>query len=81
METAAKPARRSKFARAAEEWLRKHAPDRMVATDEFWAGMCATYPELTAASEQRKTPRWSCMRDLRCDPAFRVARGKISLQR
>jgi hypothetical protein len=72
---------RSKFARAAREWLQKYAADRNVTTDEFWSGLCEVYPELTAPDERRKTPRWSCMRDLRSDPTFEICRGKIALRK
>ena len=39
------------------------------------------HPELTTASEHRKTLRATCMRDLRQDPMLKVAEGRISLRR
>jgi len=72
--------RRSRFAAAAEEWLRKNAAGKVLSTREFWEGLCAAYPELTTPSERRKTPKATCMRDLRKDPAFQLGAGKISLR-
>jgi hypothetical protein len=71
--------RRSRIAEAAEQWLRQHGGAEPVSTNDFWQGLCAAHPDLTTPVEGRKTPRWSCMRDLRSDPAFVVQRGKISL--
>jgi hypothetical protein len=73
-------ARRAKFAEAAEAWLRAHPSAKAVSTDELWKGLCRDYSQLTAASENRKTPRTTCMRDLRKDGAFVVADRKVSLR-
>lgn len=72
--------RRSKFAEAAEAWLKKHGHGRTVSSDDLWNGLCKENPELTAVSEKRKTPRTTCMRDLRKDPAFSVGDRKVSLR-
>ncbi len=72
--------RRSKFATAAEEWLRKHAQGKAVSTKEFWDGLSKELPELTTSSEERKTPKATCMRDLRKDPAFELGAGRIALR-
>jgi hypothetical protein len=72
-------ARRAKFAVAAESWLKKHSPKKEISTKEFWEGLSREYPEMTTPSETRKTPKATCMRDLRKDPAFIVGGGKISL--
>lgn len=73
-------ARRSRFAEPAEAWLRKHAAGKSVSTKEFWAGLSKERPELTTPSEGRKTPKATCMRDLRKDSAFELGAGKISLR-
>ena len=73
-------ARRSRFATAAEEWLRRHAPGRTISTDELWTGLTKAHPALTAATPERKTPRTTCMRDLRKDPVFLVGDRKVSLR-
>ncbi len=44
------------------------------------AGLSQSHPELTTPSERRKTPRATCMRDLRKDPAFAVGDGMIGLK-
>jgi hypothetical protein len=75
-----KVARRSRFAAAAEEWLQKHASGRRVSTKVFWEGLSKTRPDLTTPSEGRKTPKATCMRDLRNDPAFELGAGMISLK-
>jgi hypothetical protein len=72
-------ARRARFAVAAEAWLRGHGR-AAVSSDELWAGLSREYPELTTPSETRKTPRSTCMRDLRKDPAFEVGNRKIKLR-
>lgn len=72
--------RRAKFAIIAEEWLHRHSPSAAISTAEFWRGLCDAYPEMTAPSETRKTPRATCMRDVRKDPAFKVSDGKIALK-
>jgi hypothetical protein len=72
-------ARRSKFAAAAEEWFRNEDLTSASAS-ELWSGLSRSRPDITAASDSRKTPRATCMRDLRKDPQFDVAAGKISLR-
>ena len=59
--------RPSRFVEAALSWLSKNSPNKAVSTQELWEGLKATYPDLTSASENRKTPRTTCMRDLRKD--------------
>lgn len=71
--------RRSKFAQAAESWLRSNARGKLVTTDELWAGLSRDNPELTTPNERRKTPRTTCMRDLRKDPAFEIGDRKVKL--
>jgi hypothetical protein len=73
--------RRAKFAIAAEEWLRKNAVEKAITTKEFWEGLSKAYPDLTTASEARKTPKATCMRDLRKDGAFEVGGGTIALRK
>jgi len=73
--------RRSRFATVAEEWLRAHAPDRTITTAEFWAGLESANPELTTPSERRKTPKATCMRDIRNDGAFEVGGGRVGLRK
>lgn len=72
--------RRSRFAIAAEEWLRENHPTTPISTKDLWFGLSAAYPELTRASERRKTPRATCMRDLRNDVAFVVGSGMIGVR-
>lgn len=72
--------RRSRFAAPAEEWLRKHARGAGVSTKEFWEGFSKEHPELTTPTEKRKTPKATCMRDLRLDPAFELGAGRIALR-
>ncbi len=71
----------SRFADAAYEWLLKYAPGRPVTTDELSAGLVAARPDLATASENRKTPRNTLMRDIRLDKAgrFRVAERRVAL--
>ena len=73
--------RRSKFAIVAEEWLRSNASGRAVSSKELWDALCALRPDLTSPSERRKTPRATCMRDLRLDDAFEVGNGKVALSK
>lgn len=73
--------RRAKFAIAAEQWLAKHSPREPVKSAQLWSGLCEEYPALTSQTESRKTPKATCMRDLRKDPAFAVGGGEISLRR
>jgi hypothetical protein len=72
--------RRSRFAMAAEQWLRTHANGASVATKDFWQGLSQMNPELTSPTEGRKTPKATCMRDLRNDPTFEVGGGRIRLR-
>ena len=73
--------RRSRFAEPAETWLRKHANGKAVSTKEFWDGLSQARPDLTSPSERRKTPKATCMRDLRIDPAFELGEGRIALRK
>lgn len=73
--------RRAKFAVAAEEWFAARAPVDSVSTNELWEGLCASHPALTSVTERRKTPRATCMRDVRNDPAFEVGNGRIKLRK
>ena len=73
-------ARRSRFAAAAEEWLKQHARNRTVSTDELWSGLEKSNPELTTPEATRKTPRTTCMRDLRKDAAFEIGDRKVKLR-
>ena len=75
------PARRSRFAIPAEEWLKKHAAGKAVSTKEFWEGLSKAHADLTTPTENRKTPKASAMRDLRKDPAFEVGEGRIALRK
>ena len=72
--------RRSRFAEPAEAWLRKHSGGNPVSTKEFWDGLSKERPDLTTPSEGRRTPKATCMRDLRKDPAFELGGGKIALR-
>lgn len=71
----------SRFADAVYEWLKSHAPNKAVPTNELWQALEKTHPELTTATEKRKTPRTTCMRDLRVDKAkrFIVANRMVRL--
>jgi hypothetical protein len=71
--------RNSAFAIAAESWLIENAPDRVVSTVVLWSGLRESAPELTASSPGRRTPRSTCMRDLRQDSRFVVRGGTIKL--
>ena len=73
-------ARRAKFAMAAEEWFKKSAPSDSVSTADLWSALCQFYPDLTTASEHRKTPRATFKRDIRNDPLFEVGGGKVRLR-
>jgi hypothetical protein len=72
--------RRSRFAGPAEAWLRRNGGEGGVPTRDFWNGLCEDYPELTTPTSTRKTPKATCMRDLRYDPAFELGQGKIRLK-
>ena len=68
----------SKFGNAAFVWMknnRKHD----ISTDELWEGLQRNNPELTTPSEKRKTPRTTCMRDLRKDSRFRVGSRRVAI--
>ena len=71
----------SRFVGPAEKWLRANARGRAVSTKVFWRGLQESDPELTKATPERKTPRTTCMRDLRNDSRFVVANGMIALRR
>jgi hypothetical protein len=70
--------RATKFATAAEEWFKKVAPADTVTTAALWEGLCETRPDLTTPTERRKTPKATCMRDLRQAPGFTVADGRVT---
>ena len=71
----------SHFADLAHKWLCEHAPDKKLSSKEFWAGMCATDPEMTTPTEKRKTPYNTLIRDMRQDSKrrFLVVGGFVSL--
>jgi len=69
----------SKFADAAFDWMRQNKK-REVTTEELWSGLARTKPDLTTPSESRKTPRTTCMRDLRKDSRFRVGDRRVSIK-
>ncbi len=71
--------RRRPFVIIAEAYLRQHAPNKTITTNDFWRGLSAEHPELCSITPNRKTPRQSCLRDLRSDPAFQVGDRKIAL--
>lgn len=73
--------RRSRFAEAAEDWLRNNAHGKAISTKQFWEGLSELRPDLTTPSDMRKTPKATCMRDLRGDSAFELSDGKIALKR
>lgn len=68
----------TKFSNAAYAWMQSHKK-REVSSDELWGGLKESSPELTTPSERRKTPRTTCMRDLRKDPRFRMGNRKVAL--
>lgn len=72
----------SKMANAAYEWLKKHGGKEGVSTEELWRGMQEAYPDVTAISERRKTPRTTLMRDLRKDgdQRFVVGNRRVKLR-
>lgn len=72
--------RRSQFAEPAEVWLRKHSAGKAIATKLFWDGLSKDHPELTTPRDGRKTPKGSCMRDLRKDPTFELGNGLVALR-
>lgn len=72
--------RRSKFAEAAEQWFRHKARADSVSSHDLWQGLCESRPDLTTPSESRKTPKATCMRDIRKDPAFEVGAGRVTFK-
>jgi len=68
----------TRFSRATYEWMRRHDKQE-VSSNELWAGLTESNPELTIATAARKTPRTTCMRDLRKDPRFDVGDRRIRL--
>ena len=73
----------SKLADAAFQWMQRHHPEEDVANTTLWHGLCEEFPELTATSESRKTPRATLMRDLRHDKKARfvVGSGRLRIAR
>lgn len=71
----------SRLSDAAYDWLARYAPADAVSSDELWAGLRREFPELTAVSERRKTPRTTLMRDLRIDKKrrFEVGNRRVAL--
>lgn len=59
--------RSSRFANAAFIWLMANSPSKAVSSEDLWKGLQKSDPTLTAVSDKRKTPRTTCMRDLRHD--------------
>jgi hypothetical protein len=55
------------MADAAFEWLSKNSPKSVVTRRALWEGLRREYPELTASTPTRKTPRATLMRDIRLD--------------
>jgi hypothetical protein len=72
--------KRARFADAAEQWFRRTNAPKAVTTAELWNGLCVLFPELTTPSERRKTPKATCMRDVRKDPAFEMADGRVTFK-
>ncbi len=72
--------RRSRFIEPAKEWLSKHNGREPITLRDFWQGLSLNYPELTQPSEGRKTPRATCMRDLRYSSDFEVIKGTIRIK-
>lgn len=68
----------SKFADAALGWMRQNNR-AAVSADDLWNGLCAASPDLTEKTPCRKTPRNTCMRDLRKDSRFAVGKGLVRL--
>ena len=69
----------SRFSDAAYSWMQKNKKAE-VSTDELWSGLSKAHPELTTASEKRKTPRTTCMRDLRKDERFEVGNRRVAVK-
>jgi hypothetical protein len=69
----------SKLSDAAFAWMQRN--QRLtVSSDELWNALRATRPDLTDTTPTRKTPRTTCMRDLRKDSRFAVGKGQINLK-
>jgi hypothetical protein len=68
----------SKFGDAAFQWMRKHE-HVSITSEELWLGLCRAEPALTQKTPTRKTPRGTCMRDLRKDSRFKVGNRMVSL--
>jgi hypothetical protein len=73
--------KRSRFAVLAEKWLRDASPDGFVTTADLWLALSKADPDLTTPCDTRKTPRATCMRDLRKDSSFEIGGGKVRLRR
>ena len=69
-------ARRSPFAIAVEAWFIASG-SKSTSSADLWAFLEASHPEIALPSETRKTPRSTCMRDLRKDGSFEVSDGTI----
>lgn len=72
--------RGSRFADAAHAWMARFARGRAISTHELWKGLQSEYPDLTKVTAQRKTPRTTCMRDLRTDKAKRFVIEKRTVR-
>jgi len=51
-----------------------------ISSDALWEGLESERPDLTVKTATRKTPRTTCMRDLRKDARFNVGQGRIALK-
>jgi len=74
----------SRLSDAAYQWLLEQSQNAApVTTAALWHGMQKRFPELTATSPTRKTPRSTLMRDLRRDKRkrFFVGGGHVRLLR
>lgn len=69
----------SRFADAVYVWMLS-ASRREATSNELWAALSETNPELTAVRNNRRTPRTTMMRDLREDDRFIVGNRKIALR-
>ena len=72
----------SRLSDAAFEYMRRHHDGQEITTDELWRGMKSAFPELTAVTGQRKTPRNTLMRDIRLDRLhrFEVENRRVRLK-
>ena len=68
----------SRFGDAAYSWMTKHKLTS-VSSNELWRGLEQMYPELTAKTPNRKTPRTTFGRDLLKDRRFQVSDRNVSL--